>query len=193
MDEDHLLEPEDGSIDRRIAARLKALRGDRGWSLDELSRRSGVSRATLSRLENAETSATASVLGRLCAAHGLPMSQLMHMIEDRFMPLVRREEQPVWSDPAVEFRRRSVSPPTAGLGGEVLSCSLGPGVAIDYDGPPRPGLEHHLVLVAGALAVTVAGERHALRPGDCLRYRLFGPSRFETPSDAGADYFLFLR
>ena len=36
-----------------------------------------VSRASLSRLENAEVSPTASVLGRLCAAYGLTMSRLM--------------------------------------------------------------------------------------------------------------------
>jgi transcriptional regulator with XRE-family HTH domain len=41
------------ATDRRLAERLRALRGERGWSLDELARRSGVSRATLSRLENA--------------------------------------------------------------------------------------------------------------------------------------------
>ncbi len=58
----------DASIDRRIAQRLKGLRAERGWSLDELAGRSSVSRATLSRLENAEVSPTANVLGKLCAA-----------------------------------------------------------------------------------------------------------------------------
>ena len=51
----------DVDLDRRIAQRLKALRLARGWSLDELAGMAGVSRATLSRLENAEVSPTASV------------------------------------------------------------------------------------------------------------------------------------
>jgi uncharacterized cupin superfamily protein len=34
--------------------------------------------------------------------------------------------------------------------------------------------------LAGALTLTVDGERYELRPGDCLRYRLFGASSFET-------------
>ncbi|MBL8895276.1 MAG: helix-turn-helix domain-containing protein, partial [Rhizobiales bacterium] len=37
---------DDRSIDRLIAQRLKALRNERGWSLDELAKLSGVSRAT---------------------------------------------------------------------------------------------------------------------------------------------------
>lgn len=179
-------------VDSRIAQRLKALRGERGWSLDELAERSGVSRASLSRLEKAEVSATASVLGRLCAAYGLTMSRLMHLVEDEVEAVLAREAQPVWTDPRSGFRRRSVSPPSGALAGEVLECSLPPGTRIDYDGPPRPGLEHHLVLLDGDLTVTVDGQGHRLGPGDCLRYQLHGASRFATGSGAGARYLLFI-
>lgn len=178
------------SLDDRIAARLRALRAERQWSLDELARRSGVSRATLSRLEHAEVSATAAVLGRLCAAYGLPMSRLMHLVEAEVAALVRRAAQPVWVDPATGFRRRSVSPPAAGLAAELLEGTLPPGVRLDYERTPRHGLEHHLLLLEGALAVTVDGSRHALQPGDCLRYRLTGASAFETPAEQGARYLL---
>jgi transcriptional regulator with XRE-family HTH domain len=180
------------SIDHRIAQRLKALRVERGWPLDELARRSNVSRATLSRLENAEVSPTANVLGKLCAAYDLTMSRLMHMVEDGFVPLIRREAQTVWSDSSIGFRRRSVSPPARTLAGEVLECELVPDARITYDRPPRPGLEHHLILIEGRLLITTGGETHDLRPGDCLRYQLFGPSAFVTRPESGARYMLFM-
>jgi transcriptional regulator with XRE-family HTH domain len=182
----------DGSIDQRIAHRLRALRGERGWSLDQLAGRSAVSRATLSRIENAEVSPTASVLGKLCAAYGLPMSRLMYMVEDDFAALVPHGAQSVWRDRQIGFRRRSVSPPAHRLAGEVVEGELQPGVRITYDAPPRRGLEHHLLLLEGRLQVTVGGQAHELRPGDCLRYQLFGPSAFATPPDAAARYLLFL-
>ncbi|WP_245417408.1 XRE family transcriptional regulator [Aminobacter sp. AP02] len=180
------------TIDNRIAQRLRALRAERGWPLDELARRSAVSRATLSRLENAEVSPTASVLGKLCAAYGLTMSRLMHMVEGEFAPVVRRRAQEVWSDPEIGFRRRSISPPAQTLAGEALECELHADTRISYDAPPRPGLEHHLILLDGALSVTVDGKSHDLNPGDCLRYQLFGPSAFETSARAGAKYILFV-
>jgi transcriptional regulator with XRE-family HTH domain len=180
------------TIDYRIAVRLKGLRGERGWSLDELARRSDVSRATLSRLENAEVSPTASVLGKLCAAYGLTMSRLMRMVEDDFAPVVRRSAQPIWTDPENGFRRRSVSPPARNLEAEVLECELQPGTRITYDAPPRPGLEHHLFLLEGRLQVSVDGQVHDLGPGDCLRYQLFGPSAFDTPKHSPARYMLFI-
>ena len=183
---------DDGTVGQRIAGRLKALRLERGWSLDELARRSNVSRATLSRLENAEVSPTASVLGKLCAVFGLTMSRLMHMVEGDFAPLLRRGAQPVWADASVGFRRRSVSPPAQNLAGEALECELDPATRIAYEGSPRPGLEHHLILIDGQLQVTVGGRTHDLRPGDCLRYQLFGPSAFATPKKCGARYLLFI-
>ncbi|KZD12073.1 helix-turn-helix domain-containing protein [Oceanibaculum pacificum] len=182
----------DNSIDQRIAQRLKGLRAERGWSLDELAGRSAVSRATLSRLENAEVSPTASVLGRLCAAYGLTLSRLMHMVEGDFVPLVRRDAQPLWTDRSIGFRRRSVSPPAQTLAGEALECTLEAGIRIDYPAPPRQGLEHHVLLLEGALEIAVGGQTHALQPGDCLRYQLFGPSAFATPPDTGARYILFM-
>ena len=183
---------DDATIDQRLAQRLKALRTERGWSLDSLAKLSTVSRATLSRLENAEVSPTASVLGKLCAAYGLPMSRLMRMVEDDYDPLVRPDEQTVWQDPSVGFRRRSLSPPAQTLAGEVLECRLDAGARISYEAPPRPGLEHHLTLLEGALEVSVNDRSYQLQPGDCLRYQLFGPSAFATPEDSAARYFLFI-
>lgn len=180
------------SLDTQIATRLRALRAERNWSLEELAKRSEVSRATLSRLENAEVSPTASVLGRLCAAYGMAMSRLMRMVEEDFEPVIRREAQWVWRDQAAAFERRSVSPPNAGLAGEVIQCSLGPGTRISYPEPSKPGLEHHLVMLEGHLRLTVNGAAHDVGAGDCLRYQLHGATEFATPDDIGALYILFM-
>jgi transcriptional regulator with XRE-family HTH domain len=184
--------PGDTGLDDRLAARLKTLRQDRGWSLDDLAGRAGISRATLSRLENAEVSPTASVLGKLCAAYGMTMSRLMLMVEDDFVARVPERAQAVWVDESVGFRRRSVSPPSQRLAGEVLACELAADARIAYDHPPRPGLEHHLLMLDGELAITVDGQTHQLVPGDCLRYQLLGASAFVTPPHSGARYLLFI-
>ncbi len=182
----------DADIDRRLADRLRGLRAQRGWSLDELAERSGISRATLSRLENAAVSATAAVLGKLCAVHGLTMSRLMYMVEQEFAALVRRAEQVEWTDRETGFTRRIVSPPSDALNGEALECRLEAGCHIAYDASPRPGMEHHLVMLKGRLAVTVEGVTHDIQTGDCLRYRLEGGSAFATPSGSAAHYLLFI-
>lgn len=179
-------------IDGSLARRLKVLRTQRGWSLDQLAGDSGVSRATLSRLENADVSATAQVLGKLAAAYGLSISRLIALAEEGFQAHLTAADQPVWRDPESGFVRRTVSPPDRPLAGEVVAGELPAAARIAYDRPPRPGLEHHLWLQDGALTVTLGAAAHTLSPGDCLRYRLFGTSAFETPAEAGASYLLFI-
>jgi transcriptional regulator with XRE-family HTH domain len=180
------------SIERRIAQRIRSLRTERQWPLEELAARSGVSRATLSRIENNEVSPTAAVLNRICGTFGLTLSRLMVLVEEGFAPYLPVDGQVTWADPDTGYQRRAVSPPAPGLSGEVIECRLKPATRLAYDRPPRPGLEHHLVLLEGALTITVDGIRHRLSPGDCLRYRLHGESLFETPANSGARYLLFV-
>ncbi|WP_190139900.1 helix-turn-helix domain-containing protein [Streptomyces longispororuber] len=177
-------------VDARLAARLAALRAERGWSLGELADRSGVSRSTLSRAEHAEISPTASTLNRLCAAYGRTMSQLLSEVEAEPAHVVRAADQAVWTDPASGFTRRSVSPPLAGLRGEVVEGTLAPGADLTYDRPPVPGLEQHLWVLEGELHVTVRDETHALAAGDCLRFRVWGGTRFRCPGGRPVRYAL---
>jgi transcriptional regulator with XRE-family HTH domain len=179
--------------DLRLARRLRELRQERGWSLEDLAERSGVSRATLSRTENNQVSPTAAVLGRLCAAFELTMSRLLAQVEPDPPALVPREAQPLWIDPETGYRRRSVSPPATGFDCEFLSCEMPAGTEIAYPAPPRPGLEHHLHLVSGSLELTLDGSAHCLREGDCLRYKLHGASAFRALGDAPVRYFLVIR
>ncbi|MGW2823899.1 helix-turn-helix domain-containing protein [Streptomyces sp. NPDC001443] len=180
----------DARLDIRLGARLAELRAGHGWSLGEAAERSGVSRSTLSRAERAEISPTAAQLNRLCAVYGRTMSQLLSEVEAEPARLVRAAEQPVWEDPASGFVRRSVSPPQAGLRGELVEGRLTAGADIAYDRPPVPGLEQHVWVLEGTLEVTAQDVAHRLDAGDCLRLRVWGPTRFRCPAGVDARYVL---
>ena len=114
------------------------------------------------------------------------MSRLLSEIEDEPPELLRPLQQPVWVDRASGFHRRSVSPPAALYKAEFIEARLDAGAQIDYDLPSIPALEHHLWLLSGQLELTLEGRVFRLSPGDCLRYRLFGASRFHVPGDEPA-------
>ena len=175
----NILEVETGElIERRISQRLAALRAEHGWTLDQLSERTGMSRATLSRLERGELSPTATMLNTLCAQYGWTASRLMAEAETGPPTLVRAAEQVSWQDPETKYVRRAVSPPHAHLKGELVEVRLPAGAVVSYDISPLPGLEHHLWMLEGALSLEVEDSVFRLTKGDCVRYVLSGPSRF---------------
>jgi len=169
------------AVEIRIAQRLATLRAEKGWSLDALAERTGISRATLSRIENACTSPTAGMLGRLRAAFGLTLSRLMMEAEAGGANLLPAAGQTTWTDPETGFQRRVVAPPAAGYRVEIVASVLPASQAITYDASPVPGLEHEVVVLSGRLDLTVEGTAHRLGPGDCLRFRLQGASRYACP------------
>lgn len=179
-------------IEARLAQRLADLRTGKGWSLDELAAQTGVSRATLSRLERGESSAGAGVLNRLCAAYGLTLSRLLAEVESGPVRLLRAGEQPQWQDASSGLTRHLRCPPLQGFATELVEIHLAGGSAIDYDRPPVVGLEHHLLMQAGRLRLTLEGQDHELRVGDSLSYRVHGASRFEALGATPARYLLAL-
>ncbi|MDF1608353.1 XRE family transcriptional regulator [Hoeflea sp. YIM 152468] len=179
------------SLNDRLAERLRQVRMAHGWSLQELADRAAVSRSTLSRIENGDVSPTAETLGSLSTAYQMTISQVLAPIEAGFAAIVRRADQSQWSDAENGFARTIISPPSGGLTAEVVRCTLSPYQIISYAAPSVPGHEHHLVMLSGSLSVTLGDEPHQLESGDCLRYQLFGPSRFQTGVDP-ASYMIFL-
>jgi transcriptional regulator with XRE-family HTH domain len=202
------------AVGQRLAGRLAALRAERGWSLQDLSQRTGISRSNLSRIERGEISPTTEALVKLAAAYDLSVSGLVAEVEAQPRSLVRAAEQAVTGEDA--WRRRVVSPPYPGLVGSITDAQLLPGTDVTYE-PPLTGAEHHLWLITGMLEITVAigqpgpgpasssGEDAEADPeiraenegdfvlvrGDCLRMRLWGPARLRCLSPDPARYALF--
>lgn len=179
------------TLTARLAERLRSARRDRGYTLDQLADLSGISRAGLSRFEKGEASPTIEVIGKLCAAFELPFSRLVAEVDEPFKAIVHPDQRDVFIDPENGLVRQSVSPPSPQLSGEIVRISLPPETDIRYATPPIPGQEHHLLMLAGDLTVTVGQQDHHLSPGDCLRFKIHDSSRYKA-GPTGADYHLVL-
>lgn len=153
-------------IDAQIAGRLKGMRTGRGWTLEQLASASGVSRAMISKIERGETSATAALLSRVCAALDVPVSDLLAPAE-RPGSVTRRAQRPSWRDPATGFLREIVSPRAAGSSVEVVEVELPPAGKVDYRLDSHAAYSQHVVALTHGLRVTQGAEVD-LEPGDAL-------------------------
>src|SRR3954466_9614012 len=95
-------------LSSRLAHRLRLERDSRGWALAELAQRSGVSKATISKIERAEVSPTAVVLVRLASAFDLTLAGLMLRAESQADRVSRAADQPIWRDPETRYLRTQV-------------------------------------------------------------------------------------
>src|SRR4051794_41614347 len=96
-------------LDRAIGRRLKTLRTQAGMTLNELAARSGVSRAMIGRVERAQSSATASLLNKLCAALDVSLSDVVALAEKPPERLVRLADPPHLGGPQSGHRTRDPS------------------------------------------------------------------------------------
>ncbi|MFL6031771.1 MAG: helix-turn-helix domain-containing protein, partial [Rubrobacteraceae bacterium] len=77
----------------RLGERVRALRRERGWTLEVLAERSGVSRAMISKLERGEKNPTLVVAAKVAEGLGMNLSQLIGVEEKRKVVVVPRERR----------------------------------------------------------------------------------------------------
>ncbi len=179
-----------GATEQRLAKRLADLRTERRWSLEALAELTGISRASLSRIERGETSPTATIMNRLCIAYGLTMSRLLSEVEAPGPQHLQAARQQLWFDKESGYQRRSVSPPATTFRSELVEASLEENAFIEYEAPSVEGLEQHIWILQGVLVFTMNDCQWRLETGDCLRFHLTGRSSFHAPESSGVRYAL---
>jgi transcriptional regulator with XRE-family HTH domain len=174
-----------------LPARVRSERSRRGWSLDELARRSGVSRAMISKIERGAASPTAELLAKLAVGFEVTLASLFApAAAEAAAPLARHAGQPVWRDPSSGYVRRNVSPP--GWPVEIVEVEFPAGGRVLFDTYADAGIHQQVWVLDGALELTLAGRTHRLDSGDCLAMRLDQPIAFHNPGERAVRYAVVL-
>jgi len=178
-------------VTRRIAERVRELRAERGYSLDALAARSGVSRSAISTIERATTSPTAVVLEKLATGLDVPLAALFDTPDGLGPagPVARRADQATWTDPQSGYRRRQLSPPGWPSPLQLVEIDFPAGAAVTYETAGRDvDIDQQVWVLHGRIEVTVGPDTHALAAGDCLAMRVDRPTAFRNPTGRAARY-----
>lgn len=183
-------------INTRIARRLRSLRDERGWSLEALAERSGVSRSNISLIERGQSSPTATVLDKLSAGLGVTVASLFEDPQASAgpapSPLARVAEQPVWTDPASGYVRRNLSPPL-GAPLQLVEVVFPAGQQVAYEtGPREAEVQQQVWMIDGEMELRVGEQVWTLQAGDCLAMRLDRPIVYRNRTRRPARYLVAL-
>lgn len=158
----------------KLARRIRLEREARGWSLAELAEASGVSKASISKIEREEVSPTAVILVRLATAFDLTLAGLLLRAEGEAGRLSRAGEQALWRDPDTGYVRRQVyNRPDHPI--EMVQVELPAGRQVEFPASAYAHIRQAVWVTAGELTIHEGGERHVLAPGDCLGFGPPGP------------------
>jgi DNA-binding XRE family transcriptional regulator/mannose-6-phosphate isomerase-like protein (cupin superfamily) len=154
------------SID--VGTRLRELRQERGLSLRNLARASGLSTNALSMIERSRTSPSVSTLYKIADALGVPITAFFRLEPPRRNIVFRKSGE-----------RMRLSVPRGvweGLGGEVFTGGVEP-LMLNLERGANSGQftmlhsGHEFVLcLNGTLEYEVEGQRFILSPGDSLLF-----------------------
>jgi transcriptional regulator with XRE-family HTH domain len=174
-----------------LASRIRAERAQREWSLAELSKRSGVSKAMLSAIERKETSPTAALLVRIASAFGMTLSTLIARAELSGGGLLRKEDQPVWRDPETGYVRRHLSP-ASDMPLELIRVEMPAGAKVSLPASSYAFIRQQIWLIEGRLEFAEGEVVHVMEAGDCLALGPPADCTFHAPGPAPAIYLVAL-
>jgi transcriptional regulator with XRE-family HTH domain len=152
-------------ITLKIAARVRGERTARRWSLDDLSERSEVSKAMISKIERAEASPTAALLGRLSGAYGITLSALLAEGEIEAPGPKRVADQALWRDPATGYVRRQVSA-SPKIPIELTEVVLPAGKSVSFPASSYAFISQVMWVLDGRLTFVEEDTAHDIGPGD---------------------------
>jgi transcriptional regulator with XRE-family HTH domain len=167
------------AVTAAVAEHVRALRLARGWTLDELSGRSGVSKGMVVQIEAARTNPSVGTLTRIADAFGVTVARLLEPAADRTVRVTVAADAPLlWRGGYGGFGRL--------LGGlndpdfvELWEWQLSP--QDRHDSPDHaPGTRELLHVLAGELTVTVDGADHVIRTGETIDFRADKPHGYRN-------------
>jgi transcriptional regulator with XRE-family HTH domain len=180
-------------INTRIALQLKQLREERGWSIEHLAARTGVSRAMISRIERAESSPTATVLNKLAIGIGTPITTLFGPGGSRQTrppernPVALRARQPEWRDPESGYRRKTLTPEGATPSMQLSEILLPAGCSMTFeDSRDAKDMQRQVWMLEGRLEIRAGAVLRQLVAGDCIVITEGGPATLRNPDSRKA-------
>ena len=164
-------------IVKTVATNLRRLRAERGQSLSELARSSGVGKATLSALEGGRGNPTIETLSLLSSALGVPTGDLLLGGQDDHVTVVRAADGAHLEAPGGATRlvqRLAGEPPI-----EIYDSSFEPRSS-RVANPHAAGTREYVFLVKGRLRTGPVDREVDLRPGDLAGFPADVPHLYEA-------------
>src|SRR4051794_37004277 len=172
------------AVNELIGERVRQHRTARGWTLDELADRSGVSRRMLINIEHGEGNPSIATLLRISDALGVGLPVLVDVERPRALTVIPAGTAPVlWRGPhgGQATLVAGTQPPDVV---ELWNWTLEPGEAHTTEAH-TPGTRELLLVLEGRVDLRIGDRTERLEVGDSAAFSGDVAHGYSTPADAG--------
>lgn len=171
-------DPDD--VSQILCDRVRELRRQRSWTLEQLSTSCGVSRSMLSQIERNQANPTLGVAFRIAQAFGLTLGDLVDAPDATpRIDVVRRTDRTYHYRSSDVVKIRTLSPPHLEKDVEFYELTLKPGGAL-VSQPHFEGVREVLTVEKGSVQVTCNTDHVILHHGDSAHYAADVPHGIEN-------------
>lgn len=164
-------------VQQRLAANLRRLRIARHLSLSELARATGISKATLSGIENGRANPTVDTLASLADAMRISLIELLEELPPGEMRVVRASARRPERTQGVPQQPIDVLPGRGEL--TIAEIALGPGELHELE-PHGPGARGQVYVLQGKLIAGPVERSTELGPRDYASFPADVPTVYEA-------------
>lgn len=152
-----------------LAGTMQLLRAERGWSLDQLAARSGVSKGVLVALEQGRSNPNLATLARISDAFGVPVTRLIEVADQPGVQITGPESSRVlWRGPA-GGTGTIIAATDAPWAAELWRWTVQPGEGWGGDAH-TPSTRELISVQSGTLTLTVAKAAYQISAGQSARF-----------------------
>jgi len=182
--------PTSDPVQQHVCERVREMRRQKGWTLEELSSASGVSRSMISQIERGSANPTLGVAHRLASAFGLTLGALVDTTTNAPQIDVVRSGEPthLFRDDQ-HCRIRTLSPLHLEKGVEFYELVMHAGGILD-SAPHFHGTREFITVESGHLRITSGGDIVELKKGDSAHYPADQPHKIENLAKTSSIAFL---
>lgn len=154
----------------QIGKNIMSLRKQKGMSLDDLAKRSGVSKSMLSQIEQDKTNPTVITAWKIALALDSSVQELIESGSGSIVEVIRCDDAPVIYSDNKSCKIKINSPVHMTDSLELYQIYLKPG-SRNNSMPHFPQAEEFLTVIQGKIQVTSADSTTLLSKGDTARYK----------------------
>ncbi|GGY58376.1 DNA-binding protein [Bacterioplanes sanyensis] len=156
-------------INQYLAQRVKQLRQEKGWSLDQAAKETGVSKAMLGQIERGESSPTVARLWKIASGFHCSLSSLLEPAPTPQQTLKRHADDLRQQPSQGEMLVAPLFSYDPSKGFELFELTLAPAYERISE-PHEPGVTEHIVVISGVMELLLDGQWQTLEPGDAVRF-----------------------